>query len=276
MHHVIAGDYWRTMAVRIIDGRAFDDRERADSERVTIVSQSVARKLWPNQSPIGRRIRTSAAANAPWLTIVGVAVDVRKTFTEVIVGDTYVPYDQLPGGYLARMVRGNGAPLLLAQPLQRRLAGAAPDLPLHEVEPMTTVVARQARQQRFLATLLGALAVATAAIALVGLYAVLTFTVTLRRREIAVRVAVGASRRQIGVAVVREGGVLVAAGLFAGVLMSAWAARALSAQLHGVAAVDAPTYAVAAMLFGLVSLAAVAAPAVRAARVDAVEALRID
>jgi putative ABC transport system permease protein len=275
-HHVIAGDYWRTMRVRIVDGRAFDDRDRAGSERVAVISQSVARRLWPDESPIGRRIRTSAAADAPWLTVVGVSVDVRKTFTEAIVGDTYVPYDQSPGGYLALMVRGNGDPQLLTQPLQRRLAGVAPDLPMHEVEPMTAVVARQARQQRFLATLLGVFAVATAAIALVGLYAVLTFTVTLRRREIAVRVAVGASRGQIGVAVVREGGLLVAAGLIAGVAMSALAARALSAQLYGVAAMDAPTYAIAAMLFGLFSLAAVTAPALRAARVDAVEALRID
>lgn len=275
-HHVIAGDYWRTMGVRIVEGRAFDDRDRADSERVAVISQTVARKLWPNESPIGRRIRTAAAPNAPWLTVVGVAVDVRKTFTEVIVGDTYVPYDQSPGGYLALMVRGDGDPALLAQPLQRRLAGVAPDLPLHEVEPMTIVVARQSRQQRFLATLLGVFAVATIGIALVGLYAVLTFTVTLRRREIAVRVAVGASRRQIGVAVVREGGFLVGAGLIAGVVMSAMAARALSAHLFGVAAMDAPTYVLAATMFALISLSAVTAPALRAARVDAVEALRTD
>lgn len=276
VHHVIAGDYWRTMGVRIVEGRAFDDRDRAGSERVAVISRGLARQLWPDASPIGRRIRTSAATDAPWLTIVGVSVDVRKTFTEAIVGDTYVPYDQAPGGYLALLARSAGDPLLMAQPIQRRLAGVAPDLPLHEVEPMTTVLDRQARQQRFLATLLGGFAAATAAIAVVGLYAVLTFTVALRRREIAVRVAVGANRRQIGVAVIREGAVLVGAGLIAGVAMCVMAARGISAQLFGVAALDIPTFALAALVFGLVSLAAVTAPALRAARVDAVEALRID
>jgi len=275
-HHVVAGDYWHAMGIRLIEGRVFDQRDRAGSPPVAVISSRLARRLWNDGSAIGRRIRTSTADTAPWLTVVGVADDVRKTFTEPIVGDTYVPYEQSPGGYLALMVRSAGDPGLLAQSIQRRLASVAPDLPMHEVEPMTAVVARQARQQRFLATLLGVFAVMTAAIALVGLYAVLSFTVTMRRREIAVRVAVGASRRQIGSAVVREGGVLVAAGLMAGMALSVVATRAIAAQLYGVAAFDTVTYALAAALLGLISIAAVTAPALRAARIDAVEALRID
>jgi ABC-type antimicrobial peptide transport system permease subunit len=174
------------------------------------------------------------------------------------------------------MVRSAGDPALLAQPIQQRLAAVAPDLPMHEVEPMTMIVARQARQQRFLATLLAAFAVVTVIIALVGLYSVLTFAVATRRREIAVRVAVGASRTQIGGAVVREGAVLIGAGLLAGIALSLIAARAITTQLFGVNAFDGFTYAVAAAVFGTVSIAAVSLPAWRATRVDAVEALRVE
>jgi len=276
VHHVVAGDYLGTMGIQLLDGRGFDDRDRADTPLVTMISGSLSRRLWPDGSAIGRRIRTSSAPNAPSLTIVGVVEDVRKTFTETLVGDTYVPHAQSPGAYVALMVRSAGDPSLLAQPVQRRLAAVAPDLPMHEVEPMTMVVVRQARQQRFLATLLGAFAGLTVTIALVGLYSVLTFTVAMRRREIAVRVAVGASRTQIGGAVVREGAVLIGAGLLAGMALSLIAARAIATQLFGVTAFDGFTYLFAAVVFGAVSIAAVSLPAWRAARVDAVEALRVE
>jgi putative ABC transport system permease protein len=141
---------------------------------------------------------------------------------------------------------------------------------------MALVVSRQARQQRFLATLLTAFAVITVPIALVGLYTVLTFTVTTRRKEIAVRVAVGASRRQIGGAVFREGAVLVGAGLMAGAGLTMLSTRAIASALRGVTPLDGATYAIAAAIFALVSLAAVSLPALRATRVDAVDALRIE
>jgi putative ABC transport system permease protein len=276
VHHVVAGDYWNTMGIRLIEGRVFDDRDRAGTQLVTMISAGLARRLWPAGSAVGRRIRTSPATEAPWLTVVGVVQDVRKTFTAPLVGDTYVPHEQSPGAYLALMVRSSGDPTLLVEPLQRRLAAVAPDLPMHEVEPMALVVSRQARQQRFLATLLTVFAVTTVAIALVGLYTVLTFTVTTRRKEIAVRVAVGASRRQIGGAVVREGAVLVGAGLMAGAGLTMLSTRAGASALRGVTPLDGTTYAIAAAIFALVSLAAVSLPALRATKVDAVEALRID
>ena len=125
VHHVVAGNYWRTMGIRLVDGRAFDDRDRAGSPMVTMISQSLSRRLWPDGSALGRRIRTSTAPDAPSLTIVGVVEDVRKTFVETLVGDTYVPHAQSPGAYLALMVRGTGDPALLAQPVQRRAEGRA-------------------------------------------------------------------------------------------------------------------------------------------------------
>lgn len=112
--------------------------------------------------------------------VIGIVDDVRKTLTEIVVGDTYVPYEQSPGGYLALLVRTRADPGLLAQPLQQRLAEIAPELPLHEVEPLAEVVRRQSRQQRFIAALLVAFSAITAAAALIGLYAVLAFSVALR------------------------------------------------------------------------------------------------
>jgi len=276
VHHVVAGDYWKTMGIPLIEGRVFDDRDRAGTELVTVISRDLARLISPERSALGRRLRTSAADNAPWRTVVGVVGDVRKTFNQPLVGDTYVPYHQSPGGYLALLVRSAGDPEGLTQPIQRRLAGVAPVLPMHEVEPMARVVARQARQQRFLATLLTWFAALTVAIAAVGLYTVLAFTVATRRREIAVRVAVGASRRQIAVAVLREGAILVGAGLVIGIGVAMVSAGALSAQLFGVSPLDASTYAAAAALFAAVSLGAISLPALRATKVNAVDALRAE
>jgi putative ABC transport system permease protein len=275
-HHVVAGDYWRTMRIRLIEGRVFDDRDHATSAPVALISASLATRIWPDRSAVGRRIRRSAAADAPWLTVVGIVDDVRKTFTEQVVGDTYVPYAQAPGGYIALMVRGAGDPTALTQTVQGRLSTVAPDLPMHDIETMSSVVARQSRQPRFLAVLLGAFGAITVVIALVGLYSVLTFTVATRRREIAVRVAIGASRRQIWQGIAREGVVLIAGGLLAGVGVSLVLARGIASQLFGVTPFDPAAYAGAAILFGSVSMLAIYAPAMRAARLDAAEALKND
>jgi putative ABC transport system permease protein len=274
VRHVVAGDYFGTMGIELAAGKSFDVADGAGAEPVAIISATLAAQLWPGQSAVGRRIRLGDDDSVPWRQVVGVVADVRKTFTGDLHGDTYVPYSQAPGGYFAFVVRGADEPAALAAPVQQALLSVAPDLPLHDVETMNAVVERQGSQQRFLAALLGAFAALAVLLALLGLYSVLAYAVSQRAREIAVRVAVGASAGNVASMVVREGAALTAIGIGGGLAGSVILVRWVRSQLYGVTPFDLTTFAAAALLFTLVAAVAVLLPAVRAARLDPASVLK--
>jgi putative ABC transport system permease protein len=236
------------------------------------VTARLAAQLWPDESPIGRRLRVGE--NGAWRTVVGVVPDTRKPPAAPARPDVYVPYAQAPRSFVGILARTQGDPAALAPGIGRALGRVSPLLALSGVEPMETVVAREGARPRALAAILGGFALFALALAALGLYSSLSYVVAHRARELAVRVAVGADARAIIRLVFGEGVPTVVVGLALGTAAGLTGSRVLASQLYGVSATDPGTISAIAILVAATALAAFAAPAWRAARVDPSLALR--
>jgi putative ABC transport system permease protein len=268
---------------RLVAGRAVAASDTAQALPVTIVNETFARMYWPGQDAIGRRIRMgSDRMDRPWLTVVGVVRDERHNgLTAAIKEKFVVPYAQFPAardGDAARnmslVVRTAGDPTALTGPIRAEVRRLDPSLPIANVRRMTDVVAASMATPRLtgsLLTIFGALALFLAA---VGVSGVLSYLVARRRREIGIRMALGASRASVLGLVVRRGVVTAAWGVAAGLLGGLFLTRLMEGLLYGVAPRDPGTFAAVALLLIAIAVAASAAPAFRAARVDPLEALR--
>jgi putative ABC transport system permease protein len=270
---------------RLRAGRSLSASDIAGSLPVVLVNETFARLYWPGQDPIGRRIRMgSDNPDRPWMTVVGVVRDERHNgLTGAIKEKFFVPYAQFPAarsGDAARnmslIVRTSGDPAALAGPIRAAVRELDPSLPIANVRRMTDVVAASMATPRLtgsLLTIFGGLALFLAAI---GVSGVLSYLVSRRRREIGIRVALGASRASVLGLVVRRGLVTAAWGIAAGVLGGIVLTRLMAGMLYGVAPRDPATFAIVAALLLLIALLASAVPAFRAARVDPLEALRAE
>jgi predicted permease len=270
---------------RLRDGRALAASDVAGALPVVLVNETFARTYWPGQDPLGRRIRMgSANPDRPWMTVVGIVRDERHNgLTGAIKEKFFVPYAQFPaarGGDAARnmslVVRSAGDPTALAGPIRAAVRELDPSLPIANVRRMTDVVAASMATPRLtgsLLTIFGALALVLAAI---GVSGVLSYLVSSRRREIGIRMALGASRGNVLGLVVRRGLVTAAWGVGAGVLGGLALTRLMQGLLYGVAPRDPATFGSVALLLLVIALLASAVPALRAARVDPLEALRAE
>jgi predicted permease len=268
----VSPGYFATLDVALLAGRALDERDDARAAPVTVVSEGVARRLWPGASALGRRVRLGE--DGPWRTVVGVVRDTRKPLVSEPLPDAYVPVAQAPGPFLTVVARGDGEARALAPALQRAVGGVDDDLVLAEVAPLSDLVDRDGARPRALAALLGTFAGLALALAALALYSSLSYVVAQRGRELAVRAAVGADAGRLRRAVFGEGGRMVAAGLAAGALLSLALRRVLASQLHGVSAADPVSLAAVAAVLAAAALAAMAGPARRASRTDPARALR--
>ena len=269
-------DYFRTMGTRIVRGRPFDDHDRADAARVVVVSEGMARLLWPARDPIGKCIRIEADT-APCTTVVGVAEDLRMRSLKGQHEYTYyIPiaqYHDVPGMLLVR-VSGDAADYV--EPVRRQLQRVMPGAAYVTAEPFRNIVDPTMQSWRFGATMFVAFGALALALAGIGLYSMIAYGVAQRRREIGVRIALGASRTSVVRLVVRGGLRLVLLGVVLGGAFSLWAGKWVATLLFDEAPTDPVIYAtVAAVLVG-VSLVATALPALAASRVDPNVALRAD
>lgn len=270
-------DYFRTMGTRIVRGRAFDDRDRVDAPRVVVVSQGMAAFLWPGQDAIGKCIRIGADT-APCTTVVGVAEDLhmrslkggQREYTY------YIPlaqYGSAPGMLLVR-VKGDAADY--GEPVRRSLQHEMPGAAYVTAEPFQNMVDTKTQSWRFGATMFVAFGALALALAGIGLYSMIAYGVAQRRREIGVRIALGASSSNIVRLVVRGGLRLVVLGVVLGGAVSLAAGKWIATLLFDETPSDPAIYAsVAAILVG-VSLVATAVPALAASRVDPNVTLRAD
>ncbi len=268
---------------RLRAGRAIGASDAAGAQPVVLVNETFARVYFPGQEPIGRRIRMgSGNMDRPWMTVVGVVRDERHNgLTGAIKEKFFVPYAQFPaarGGDAARnmslIVRTAGDPAALAGPIRAAVRELDPSLPIANVRRMTDVVAASMATPRLtgsLLTIFGALALFLAAI---GVSGVLSYLVSRRRREIGIRMALGASRTNVLGLVVRRGIVTAAWGVAAGVVGGLLLTGLMEGLLYGVAPRDPATFAIVAALLLVIAILASAVPAFRAARVDPLEALR--
>ncbi|HXV64587.1 MAG TPA: ABC transporter permease [Vicinamibacteria bacterium] len=269
--------YFRTMGIRHLEGRDFEESDREGGLPVAIVGESLARRMSPAESAMGKRLWAGErdADGAPvWRTVVGVVEDARyRGLTDPRL-DLYLPYRQTDTALTDIVVRASGDSLQLAASLRAAVAAIDPLQPVDSIITLRALVDRAAAPWRFTASLLGAFAVIALVLSLSGLFSVLAYSVSRRTKEIGVRVALGATAGQVRSLILRQGLAVVAMGLVLGVLLGLGFARSLSDLLHDVDPFDLETYALLSVLVAGAALAASLVPASRAARVDPMEALR--
>jgi putative ABC transport system permease protein len=269
----IAGDYFGVMRISVLEGRAFDDRDRAGSPPVVAVSASLARRLWPNGSPVGQQLRLGRPTSAP-VTVVAVVADVKKTLLEDNAPDVYVPFYQAPQPYMALVARDAEDQGTLANAVQEAIWRIDRELPLSDVQMMTEVVGAETARHRFLSGLTSVIAGVALLLALLGLYATISYDVSQRRREFAIRSAVGARHAETYRLVLARGLRFLVVGVIAGAVLAAFVTRALAGQIPAVQALGTGSQIGSAV--GVISLALLAllGPARRATSVDPASLLR--
>ena len=274
----VAGDYFRAMGIRLVEGRALGPRDDSAAVPAIVVSEGLARRLFGPGPAVGRRVRFYASPATAW-TVVGVVADVRAASLDAPAPPIiYRSHLQAPENRMTVVVRAAGDPSALLTAMRREMRTLDPLLPVYEVGTMAERVASAPAVylRRYLLALLGGFALVATLLAAFGLYGVIAYAVARRAREMGIRAALGATPRSIVMLVLRQGATLAAFGFAAGLAASGALGRVLGTLLYGVRATDQLTYgAVAALLAGVTLLASLV-PARRAARVDPAEVLRAE
>lgn len=280
-NYIVAGpDYFRTLGIPLLAGRTFSERDSETSERVVIVNEQLARTYWPGQNPLGKQLRMgSPAEQRPWLTVVGVAASVRSQGPyESFHSEVYVPYQQFPWvlspEYLLVRTAANVTPASVAHAVVDAVHHVDVNQPVADLKTMEQVAREPMAEQRMMMALLGAFAGLALILAALGIYSVLSYSVSQRTREIGVRVALGAGRRDVLALVVRQGFSLTALGVALGLLGGLGLTRFLASQLYDVKPNDSLTFIAVSLALTAVALLACYIPARRAAQVDPMVALR--
>ncbi|HUF50757.1 MAG TPA: FtsX-like permease family protein [Longimicrobiales bacterium] len=276
VHYATAGSF-DALGVPLLQGRLFDARDRAGAPRVLVINQAAARLLYPGQDPVGKPLGlgVSFTPRGELAEIIGVVGDVKYGPPDAAtIPETYAPVLQAPTIATTVFVRTARDPFALADAASRVVRELDPDLPIFELATMHDRAADTFARARFITVLLGLFANLSLGLALIGLYGLLAYAVAGRAREIGVRVALGAARRDILRLVLRDGAALALAGLAAGTITAFAATRALSGLLFGVTPHDPRTFALAAITLLAAALLASWLPAHRAARTDPVVSLR--
>ena len=268
--------YFDAMGMRIVRGRGFSPRDRADSMPVVLVNETLARDFFPGEDPVGQRLKQGGPDSPdPWRTIVGIVGDVRyRGLGEETVDEIYLPQSQLPSRRMAVVLRPRSDAADPLAVLRAEVEALDPDLPVFAPATMASLVADSVALPRFTTWLLMAFAALALTLAAIGIYGVLTYAVSQRTREIGVRMALGAERRHVVRLVVSRGLGLTLAGVGLGWLAAFAVSRFLEQLLFGVRPTDPGTFAVTAAVLLAVAALACWLPARRAARVDPVVSLR--
>jgi putative ABC transport system permease protein len=271
--YIVTPAFFDVLGIPILEGRRFGQGDDRQSALAAIVSEQLAHRLWPGLSPIGRRLRVGA--DSSWRSVIGVVGDMRESVAaQQQSADVYLPYAQMPRAFVSLLAAVDNDPARVGATLRDAVAGVDDVLALASVEPMTDLIARESQRPRALVVVLTVFAALALGVAMLGLYASLAYVVIQRRREIAIRVAVGASAAAIGRLIAGEAAALVVLGLIAGTALGLMMTRILSTLLYGVALTDGPTYAATAVLLGVAALAASLAPVRRATGIAPAEIMR--
>jgi putative ABC transport system permease protein len=277
VYQIVSPGYFSTLRVPLVRGRLLTEADREDAPPVALVNETFARQFWPGEDPIGRRItwNNPPGEDAEWVSVVGV---VRDTTLEGLdrppVPESYRPYPQAVLPYTTLVVRSSSDPAALQAAVRRVVAGIDPEQPLHGVTTMETVLADSLAIRRFTLLLFGVFAGAALILAAVGLYGVLSFSVSQRSHEFGIRRALGAQTGEMIFQVLLEGFWLISTGLGIGTLGGLALRRFISSQVHGVSVLDPASYILGISLLATIALVACSAPAVRASRIDPAIALR--
>jgi len=280
-HREVSADYLKTMNIALREGRYFDKRDNETSMRVAIINETMARQYWPGENPIGRRFNIGDPGDDQWMQIVGIVADVRQMgLDEPVKAEMYLPYQQVTDWpfFAPRdlAIRTSGDTSNLVSSVRQIIREADPDQPISNIATMSDVLGVEAEQRQMGMIMTVAFAGLALLLASLGIYGVLAYFVTQHTNEIGVRIALGASRRNILALVLKTGMGLTLLGTAVGIAVSFALTRLMSSLLFGVKAFDPLTFVAVPMLLAAVALLACWIPARRATRVDPMIALRYE
>jgi putative ABC transport system permease protein len=277
-HTVVTPGYFRTMGITLLAGRDFNDTDTKDAPDVTIIEERLARQYWPNESPLGKRVRFGPPEdNEPWHTIVGVVSTVRdQSVQEETRPSVYLPHQKVPVPSMSLVARTSVNPHEFIGAVRREVAQLDPDLPVSKVATMEEVVAESIWQPRLYAMLFAVFAGGALLLALIGIYGVMAFLVQTRTHEIGVRMALGASARDVFKLIVGRGMKLTAVGVVIGIAGAIALTRLIHSLLFNTRATDPLTFILISLLLAVAAFFACYIPARRAAEVDPLVALRYE
>jgi predicted permease len=275
---IAGGDYFRAMQIPLVRGRLFSEQDIRSAPRVIVIDTRMAGELWPGEDAIGKRVRRGgfdASSTAPWMTVVGVVGHVKQ---DALDADSrmamYLPHLQFPARALNVVVRSAAVPEALAASVRREITAVDAELPVFRVKSMEARVSESLAERRFSMLLLALFAALALGLATIGIYGVMAYFVTQGTRELGIRMALGASPRDILLLVVGQGAVVAAAGIAIGLAAAFALGRFMQSLLFGVAATDPLTFVAVPLTLGLVALLASYLPARRAARIAPTVSLR--
>jgi predicted permease len=278
---IVDEHYIDTIEVPVLKGRGFRATDSLNAPRVAVVNELLARHYWPGQDPLGKRFRLDKGSG-PWVEAVGVAKMSKYSFVlEQPTEFVYFPYRQRPAQSMFLLVESAGDPATLATPLRAIVQSLDPNLPVSNVRTMEELYRmRSVIVLNVVITIIGAMGVMGLGLAIVGLYGLVAYAATRRTKEIGIRMALGADRFSVLRMVLRQGLVLAASGLAAGLFGSIAAGRGLTAVFPGLSAgtrsADFAAFSLVASIVFLVTLLAAFVPARRASRINPMEALRCE
>jgi putative ABC transport system permease protein len=270
--NTVQPDYFAATRIRLLRGRAFTQRDGPGSERVVIVDETLADRFLSGEDPIGKQLAT------PWgkFIIAGVVSSVKTTALDIEARQLYFPVAQSNPSSMSIVIRSRLPENAVIASLERIVHAIDPDEPVYQVELLQTYIDKSFRARRFVALLMGGFAIAGALLAAVGLYALLSYMATLRRREAGIRMVLGAGPTTIAWLMCARGAVLVATGAILGSIAAMGAYRAVASQLYGTQLQDPAAWLAALGVIAVSGFAACAIPAWRAARLDPAECLRVE
>jgi putative ABC transport system permease protein len=275
MFNTATPNYFETIGIPFIKGRLFDDHDQPDTPGVVVINQTMARKFWPNEDPIGKQIKT--VQDGTVATVIGIVGDAKHYWLEETQqSQMYGAYSQQPGFFATVLIRTKVEPLSLSEQVRQALWKVDADQPMWKIRTVEFLVNRSVADRKFLLALMGLFASLALVLTMIGLYGVISYLVKQRTQEIGIRIALGAQMRDILQMVLKQGMFLVLTGVGLG-LATAWlTTRLIASLLYQVSATDPVTFAVIAIFLIAVALLACYLPARRAAKVDPLVALRYE
>jgi putative ABC transport system permease protein len=271
----VTPDYFRTMGIRLMRGRVFTEADNLDASRVVVISETMARRYFPDEDPLGKRLLFDDGKDRR--EIVGIVADVRHFGLNLDARPTmYFSQSQSPNRGMSLVVRASGDPMSLAPAIRSEVWALDRDLAVSSVMPMNELIRTSLAEPRFVLLLLGLFAAVAMALSAIGVYGVMSYSVTQQSHEIGVRMALGAQVRDVLKLVVSRGIALVGGGVALGLVAAFALTRVMESLLFGVSATDFTTFAATSLILAAVALAACFVPARRATKVDPMVALRYE